>query len=235
MESRAASLCARKGRVAKHQQHRHSACRSSRGVASSAREHRAHREASRTWFVNLFPFEVPERGVGKRACSPSFLEKSSSRKLSISLFAAVRVEEEGPGRGLELSEVSRPFAMPGRRRLATCRPLVKPTEPLDLKIHNMWGLASESPLNNRSYHLQKMSSRKPAQSPYTNHWGREGGGLKPDLSGYNSLVTRNSPHRLTRNTSITLAIFSAMFEVPVNTYLLMGLLLYSISTHFAHL
>jgi len=99
----------------------------------------------------------------------------------------------------------------------------------------MWGIASESPLNNRSYHLQKMSSRKPAQSPYTNHWGREGRGLEPDPSGYNSLVTRNSPHRLTRNTSITLAIFSAMFEVPVNTYLLMGLLLYSISTHFTHL
>ena len=75
VESRAASLCARIGRVAKHQQHRHSACRSSRGVASSARGHRAHREAPRTWFVNLFPFEVPERGVDKRACSPSFLEE----------------------------------------------------------------------------------------------------------------------------------------------------------------
>ena len=69
VESRAASLCARKGRVAKHQQHRHSACRSSRGVASSARGHRAHREAPRTWFVNLFPFEVPERGVGEKGSS----------------------------------------------------------------------------------------------------------------------------------------------------------------------
>src|SRR5215207_2604634 len=63
VESRAASLCARKGRVAKHQQHRHSACRSSRGVAASARGHRAHREAPRRWYVNLFPLEVPERGV----------------------------------------------------------------------------------------------------------------------------------------------------------------------------
>src|SRR5215213_5096792 len=63
VESRAASLCARKGRVAKHQQHRHSACRSSRGVASSAGGHRAYREAPRTWYVNLFPLEVPERGV----------------------------------------------------------------------------------------------------------------------------------------------------------------------------
>ena len=57
VESRAASLCARKGRVAKHQQHRHLACRSSRGVASSARGHRAHREAPRRWFVNLSPKE----------------------------------------------------------------------------------------------------------------------------------------------------------------------------------
>ena len=130
--------------------------------------------------------------------------------------------------------MSRPFAMPGRRRLATCRTLVKLLEPLDLNFPNMWGLASESPLNNRSYHLQKMSYRKPAQSTYTNHWGREGGGLEPYPSGYNSLVTRNSPHRVTRNTSITLAIFSAMFEVPVNTYLLIGLLLYSVSTHFTH-
>src|SRR5215208_988114 len=57
VESRAAPIKARTGRVVKHQQHRHSACRSSRGVASSARGHRAHREAPRRWFVNLFPKE----------------------------------------------------------------------------------------------------------------------------------------------------------------------------------
>src|SRR5215212_2031078 len=42
------------------------------------------------------------------------------------------------------------------------------------------------------------SSQKPASS-YTNHWGREGGGLEPDPSGYDALVTRNNPLRLTRN------------------------------------
>jgi hypothetical protein len=59
---------------------------------------------------------------------------------------------------MEWSEGSRPFAMPGRCRLATCRPLVKPSEPLDLNFPNMWGLTSESPQNNRSCYLQKMSS-----------------------------------------------------------------------------
>ena len=53
---------------------------------------------------------------------------------------------------------SRPFAMPRRRRLATSRPLVKPSGPLDLNFLNMLGIASESPQNNRSCHLQKVSS-----------------------------------------------------------------------------
>src|SRR5215203_2090055 len=67
VESRAAPIQARTGQVAKHQQHRHSACRSSRGVASSARGHRAHREALRTWFVKLFPKEGSLHRGGLRA------------------------------------------------------------------------------------------------------------------------------------------------------------------------
>src|SRR5215208_6189518 len=57
VESRAAPIQARTGPVVKHQHHRHSACRSSRGVASSARGHRAHREAPRRWYVKLSPKE----------------------------------------------------------------------------------------------------------------------------------------------------------------------------------
>ena len=63
--------------------------------------------------------------------------------------------------------------------------------------------------------------------PYTNHWGGErGGSLEPDPSGYDAVVTRNNPSGL-HVTELYLAIYPAVIKVPVGTFLLRWLLLYS--------
>ncbi len=73
-----------------------------------------------------------------------------------------------------------------------------------------------------------MSSRKPAQSPYTNHWGGKEGGSNPTPVAMTHWLRAITPSGL-RVTDLYLAIYPAMIKVPVGTCLLRGLLLYSCS------
>src|ERR671921_1810197 len=77
-------------------------------------------------------------------CSPDFLEEFFSETEHIFIRCGESSRRRAGSRRIG-HEGSRSFAMPRRRRLATCRPLVKPLEPLILISATCGGLASEAP------------------------------------------------------------------------------------------
>src|SRR5215211_1839567 len=107
-----------------------------------------------------------------RDCSPGYREEFFSETEHILIRCGESSRRRAGSRRIG-AEGSRPFAMPRRRRLATCRLLVKPLAPLTLICAPCGGRACESPQNNRSCHLQNRSSRKSPTGAF--RWGCDEG------------------------------------------------------------